>query len=66
MLKFNPITLDDKDWITEYYKKRSSGAATYSFAINYTWNHAYPTEVCEKDDMLILNNYYAIEIRKDI
>jgi len=54
MLKFNPITLDDKDWITEYYKKRNSGAATYSFAVNYTWNHAYPTEVCEMDNMFFV------------
>ncbi len=54
MLKFNPITLDDKDWITSYYKKRNSGAATYSFAVNYTWNHAYPTEVCEMDNMLFI------------
>ena len=49
MLNFNPITLEDRDWISAYYRKKDVSCAVYSFAINYTWRDAYPMEVCQED-----------------
>ncbi len=54
MLKFNLLTLEDKDWITDYYRKKDVSAANFSFASNYIWAVAYPVEVCEDDGFLFL------------
>ena len=49
MLNFRPIAIEDKDWITPYYKMRGCAAAQYTFTANFIWDAGYPVEVCEED-----------------
>lgn len=49
MLKFHPITLSDRDWVTAYYKARGCMGAQYSFAASMIWRKAYDVQVCEDE-----------------
>lgn len=49
MLNFRPISFEDKDWISSYYKQRNCPAAQYTFAATFIWSAGYPVDVCEDD-----------------
>ena len=49
MLEFKPLTIEDKDWMSVYYRKKDVSAAQFSFAANYVWRLAYPMAVSEED-----------------
>lgn len=60
MLEFKPLTIEDKDWINAYYRKKDVSAAQFSFAANYVWRLAYPMAVCEQDGFF----FAKVQIKK--
>ena len=54
MLSFHAITLQDKDWMSEFYRRADHMGAQYSFAANFIWQDGYGITVCRDGDAFYL------------
>ena len=54
MLQFYPVTLEDREWMTAYYRKKNYMGAQYSFAANFVWQPGYGIEVCRQAGVVYL------------
>ena len=49
-LVFHPITLKDREWMTEKLSEEDIGACEYTFANNFIWSEVYEVEVGQAYD----------------
>lgn len=54
MLSFHAITLQDKGWMSEFYRKADRMDAQYSFAANFIWQDGYRLTACCEQDVFYL------------
>ncbi|MDD6303752.1 MAG: phosphatidylglycerol lysyltransferase domain-containing protein, partial [Lachnospiraceae bacterium] len=47
MITFRPITIDDRDWMSEKLREDNRQGCEYSFANNFIWSVIYKVEVAE-------------------
>lgn len=47
MIAFRPITIDDRDWMSEKLREDDRQGCEYSFANNFIWSVIYKVEVAE-------------------
>ena len=47
MIEFRPITIDDRDWMSEKLREDNRQGCEYSFANNFIWSVIYKVEVAE-------------------
>ena len=47
MIAFRPITIDDRDWMSEKLREDNRQGCEYSFANNFIWSVIYKVEVAE-------------------
>lgn len=53
-LQFNPITIDDKGWMTELLKIGHRGALEYNFTSNFIWREIYKLRAARFDGHLLI------------
>lgn len=53
-LIFHPISLEDRDWMTQKIKEEELGACEYTFANNFIWSEVYEVEVGQAYDCGII------------
>ena len=51
---FHPITLKDREWMTEKFSEEDIGACEYTFANNFIWSEVYEVEVGQAYDCGII------------
>lgn len=56
MIAFEPITIKDKEWMTECLKKGHRGSLEYSFTSNFIWRHIYQLERAKVGDRLVVRS----------
>lgn len=49
-LTFHPISLEDRDWMTQKLQEDDLGACEYTFANNFIWSEVYEVEVGQAYD----------------
>lgn len=53
-LTFHPISLEDRDWMTQKLKEDDFAACEYAFANNFMWSEVYEVEVGQAFDCGII------------
>ncbi len=54
MLEFKEISLQDKQWMQEYFNKSQFGGCEYSFTTSFIWAKNYGLEVAQSDGMMVI------------
>ncbi len=53
---FNPISLDDREWMLPYLREGSDGSADFTFANIFLWRRAYKPSVTEYHGRLLIRH----------
>jgi hypothetical protein len=53
-LDFKPITIADKDWMTDLLQQGHRGALEYNFTSNFIWREIYRLRAARLEDQLII------------
>lgn len=61
MLEFKPISLQDKDWVTEIVMEENSPSADFNFVNMYIWDKTYKQLLCPFEKRLLIKLCYKQE-----
>lgn len=56
MIEFKPITLEDREWMTEKFQQANYKGCEYTFANNFIWRESYHAQTALVEECLIIKS----------